>query len=286
MSPEESIPSRSSRYLYAQSVFYQQFNELEFFVEDVDQENLYFLILKRLFPNITLTKIFPLGGKPMMLNHALAHAESRKSIYIADKDFGDVLENTKRLPNLFYLDWFCIENYVLEEEPVLRFVISEKPKLKEATLRKTLGFRAFLAKCMSELHPLFALFLLVQQHNLGIKTTGTGVRKFCEPGTCTISKQQVKNYEQLIRSVAIAKGVVLRPEAFKKAEADLTPPSHRSISGKFLLDLLSLRLTKISSIRSVSTDSLLYRLAEDCDFPNLQPLRHRIVTYLSSVSAR
>lgn len=286
MSPEESIPSRSSRYLYSQSVFYQQFNEIEFFVEDVDQENLYFLILKRLFPNITLTKIFPLGGKPMMLNHALAHAESRKSIYIADKDFGDVLENTKRLPNLFYLDWFCIENYVLEEEPVLRFVISEKPKLKEATLRKTFGFKPFLAKCMSELHPLFALFLLVQRHNLGIKTTGTGVRKFCEPGTCTISKQQVKNYEQLIRSVAIAKGVVLRPETFKKAEADLTPPSHRNISGKFLLDLLSLRLTKISGIRSVSTDSLLYRLAEYCDFQSLRPLRHRIVTYLSSVSAR
>jgi hypothetical protein len=283
MTPEESIPTRSARYLYAQSVFYQQFNEVEFFVEDVDQENLYFAILKRLFPKITIAKIFPLGGKPMVIRHAVAHSQNRGSIYIVDKDFTDLLENTTHLPNLFYLDWFCIENYVLEEEPVVRFVMSEKPKAKEANVRKLLAFAAFLAQSMSALQPLFALFLLVQRHQLGVKTTGTGVRKFCEKGTGTISKQRVNAYEQQIRTVSVAKGLTLKPEALNRARADLTPPSHRNVSGKFLLDLLSLHLSMVCGIRSVSTDSLLYRLAEYCDFQNLHPLRDRIANYLRTV---
>ena len=283
MTPEESIPSRSPGYLYAQSVFYQQFNEIDFFVEDSDQENLYFTILKRLFPNITTAKIFPLGGKPMVITHAAAHAQNRKSVYIVDKDFTDLVANTRQLPNLFYLDWFCIENYVLEEEPVVRFVMSEKPKTKEAQVRTRLAFPAFLAQAMSELQSLFALFLLVQRLGLGVKTTGTGVRKFCEKGTWTISKQQVNAYEQQIRAVSSGKGIALKPEAFTQARADLTPPSHRTISGKFLLDLLSVRLTVVYGIRSVSTDSLLYRLAEYCTFQNLHPLRDRIAQYLSTV---
>jgi len=36
----------------------------------------------------------------------------------------------------------------------------------------------------------------------------------------------------------------------------------------------------VCGIRSVSTDSLLYRLAEYCDFQNLRPVRDRIVNYL------
>jgi hypothetical protein len=283
MTPEESIPTRSSGYLYAQSIFYEQFNDIEFFVEDVDQENLYFAILKRLFPKITIAKIFPLGGKPMAIAHAVAHSQNRRSIYIVDKDFTDLLADTRRLPNLFYLDWFCIENHVLEEEPVVRFVMSEKPKSKAANVRKLLACAAFLARSMSELQPLFALFLLAQRHHLGVRTTGTGVRKFCEKGTWTISKQQVNAYEQQIRTVSIAKGLTLKPEAFNRAKADLTPPSHRNISGKFLLDLLSVRLAMVCGIRSVSTESLLYRLAEYCDFQNLHPLRDRIANYLLTV---
>src|SRR6266496_1338660 len=235
MTPEEPIPTRSEKYLYAQSVFYRQFNEVEFFVEDVDQENLYFAILKRLFPNISIAKIFPLGGKPMVIAHAVAHSQNRRSIYIVDKDFTDLLENTRQLPNLFYLDWFCIENYVLEEEPVVRFVMSEKPKSKEANVRKHLAFAGFLAQSMSALQPLFALFLLVQRHQLGVKTTGTGVRKFCEEGTGTISKQRINALEQQVRAASIAKGVTLTAEAFNRARTNLTPPSHRNISGKFLL---------------------------------------------------
>jgi len=283
MTPEESIPVRSSKYLYAQSVFYQQFNEIQFFVEDADQENLYFAILKRLFPKITIAKIFPLGGKPMVITHAVAHSQNRKSIYIVDKDFADLLPDSRQLPNLFYLDWFCIENYVLEEEPVVRFIMSEKPKAKESNVRKLLAFAAFLSQSMRELQPLFELFLLVQRHQLGVKTTGTGVRKFCEKGTWTISKQQIAAYEQQMRAASSAKGLTLTPEAFVRAKTDLTPPSHRTISGKFLLDLLSVRLTMLYGIRSVSTDSLLYRLAEYCDFRNLHPLRDRIAQYLSTV---
>ena len=45
---EESVPQKSESYLNAQSVFFVQFNEIEFYFEDEHHEELYFVILKKI----------------------------------------------------------------------------------------------------------------------------------------------------------------------------------------------------------------------------------------------
>jgi len=67
---DESIPKESTKSLYAKSVFFRQFNDIDFYVEDHGEENLYFLILKKLFPNLYFENIFPLGGKENLINRA------------------------------------------------------------------------------------------------------------------------------------------------------------------------------------------------------------------------
>jgi len=69
---EESIPQYSAGYKQAQSSFYIQFNDVDFYIEDAWQENLYYCILSKLFPKLRIENIHPLCGK----ENALAHAKT------------------------------------------------------------------------------------------------------------------------------------------------------------------------------------------------------------------
>ena len=57
------FPELSDSFLLGQDILYSQFNDINFYVEDTDQEHFYFNILSKLFPNVSFEKIFPLNGK-------------------------------------------------------------------------------------------------------------------------------------------------------------------------------------------------------------------------------
>ena len=71
LSPEENIPGFSDEYKSARNVFYHQFNDVDFYVEDEEQENFYLCILKKLFPDVRLENIYALRGKQNAIRHAL-----------------------------------------------------------------------------------------------------------------------------------------------------------------------------------------------------------------------
>jgi hypothetical protein len=63
LTKEESIPARSKWGLAARDVFLEQFNDVNFYVEDEKQENFYLEVFRTLFPKIAIAQIFGLGGK-------------------------------------------------------------------------------------------------------------------------------------------------------------------------------------------------------------------------------
>ena len=137
---DEALPTRSADGLAALDVFYSEFNEINFYVEDADQENLYEVILRRLFPGVKVDRIFPLGGKDAVLRHASSSANENLPAfraYILDKDFDDLLEKKVTRPNVFYLDRFCIENYLLDENAFVEIVIESLPRKHRQEDRKS-----------------------------------------------------------------------------------------------------------------------------------------------------
>src|SRR5688572_10690170 len=131
ITPEESIPSRSSAGLAARDIFYEQFNTVHFYVEDEHEENLYLEILTRLFPTVRITQIFPLRGKQNVLAHAqdpVNAPRAGKSVYILDKDFDDLLGHIVKQENIFYLDRYSIENFLCEEDAVVQIALEAQPK--------------------------------------------------------------------------------------------------------------------------------------------------------------
>ena len=98
-------------FLSGQDIFYLQFNEISFYIEDTDQEYFYFNILKRLFSDISFEKIFPLDGKGNILMDAQRNLGDRTKVYLADVDFDEILKVKQEFENVFYLDKYSIENY-------------------------------------------------------------------------------------------------------------------------------------------------------------------------------
>ena len=88
---EESIPTKNDGYLIAEDVFFIQFNEISFFIEDTEQENFYYNILKKLFPSIQIEKIFPLNGKDNVIEDCKKNIGNKNKIYLVDKDFDCML---------------------------------------------------------------------------------------------------------------------------------------------------------------------------------------------------
>ena len=231
---EESIPQFSAGYKQARSTFYVQFNEVDFYIEDAWQENLYHCILSRLFPKLKIENIHPLCGKENAIEH------------------------------------------------------SKTPILKLEYVRKELGFTALWDDMVKQLAQLFAVFFIVQKHNLPMKSTSFEPDVFCsKDDKRNIDGGRVASYIRNARKYMVNQNVGRDLDFELEACAgdfELKKPKHlrgAHVSGQFLLLLCSHRIAKQFGINSVpDMHSFGYRLAEKCEFKSLSEIRRKINDYL------
>jgi hypothetical protein len=163
---EESIPSKNTNYRFAEDIFYIQFNDVEFYIEDTEQENLYFQILKKLFDGIKFEKIFPLDGKDNVIEECELNLNNKNKIFIVDKDFDEILINQKNYQNLFYLNSYSIENNLLSKFSIFEIIKEKKPKLKDASIEQIFDY-GLLSKNFSCLKELAIIFIIIRKFELG-----------------------------------------------------------------------------------------------------------------------
>jgi hypothetical protein len=288
LSAEESIPSESPASLYARSVFFRQFNDVDIYVEDADQENLYFTIFSKLFPALKLGHVFPLGGKQNLLARASDGKDlARISVYVADKDFDDCFGLIVVRDNVFYLKRYCIENYLLEELALIEFVVSEFPRLSRDDIQRQLNFSSVLKTIIRNLKDLFALFFVVKKYTLEVKSTSFEPQFFCsEEDQGMLDNSKIERYAK-----DVSKALRRRAEEAKlHAEIDdclelfnENDNGAPNISGEYILWLL-LHVTRRSFNCSSQTtlDGFRYRLAQYAQFESLFWLRDRIAVYIKS----
>jgi hypothetical protein len=287
ISLQESIPSWSPDALAAQDIFYSAFNDVNFYVEDKDQENLYLLILKRLFPKIRITQIFPLGGKKNVIAHANDpenQLNTHRAIYLVDKDFDDLLGHLIHKDNLFYLPKYCIENFLLEEDGIIEFAVEVQPKKTRDDHAKKLAYSSFKETSIDKLELLFRLFFVVQRLNLGLKNCDHPPERFSiKNHPAKIDGSLINKYQVEVKNAAMQTGLLqtendfdsLVSKAFPKESAPDT-----NISGKFLMALTMHHIKQKLKCANFDLDSLTYRLARHSKLLDLTPLAVGISNYL------
>lgn len=280
-SNRENLPKWSANGLSALDVFFRDYNEVSFFVEDEDQENLYFEIFRRLFPNVSFDRIIPLGGKPAVLAHAKKpeNAEIKNRVYILDKDFDDLLGKTEDIKDVYYLDRFCIENYLMEEDAITEVVVESRPKAKRSEIAKTLDLQSYFDETNGQLKHLFSLFFLAQLEGLEIENCRSKPEKYCDPrAPWKLLDSRIDNYLEAINDQCKQRacGELVdfsedhRLEHFHKCSL------HEVVSGKFWLNLLFHYVKSHYSQGSITFESFVYRLAKNCTLQSLDPLREVI----------
>lgn len=288
ISKKQNIPTKSDAYRFAESVFFDQFTKINFFVEDADQENLYYQILSKLFPNIKLKRIFPLGGKSNVIAHIKVHARSKKNIYIVDKDFDDLLGKVFNYPNLFYLEQYSIENYFLDEKAMVELILDEMPKLNRRQICTRLNFKNMYTQSLQDLKYLFSLFLVVQKRAIPIENCGLKCEKFCSTHRYQVDPAKVICYQTLVISAAVAAGQTLniRREVAKAYPFNRNRLSlyRRHIAGKFILKLFYHWVKKqFFPNHSMTFESFCYRIAKEARFETLEFLKAAIESRMQTV---
>jgi hypothetical protein len=283
---EQSIPTKSDAFLKGIDIFYTQFNDVNFYIEDEDQENFYFSILKKLFPGIRLDKIFPLRGKDNVIEKSKRHIGDKKKVFIVDKDFDDLLNKKVIQNNLFYLEEYSIENYLLDEKAIKEYIIDEKPKIKKKEIDTNFKFDKTLDECCKTFFELTLLHLLVQYKSLAIQNTSLPPEKFVQlNNVICLKNSEVNKYKLEIENKlkALDRRFTLKSQIQKIKELFSLKNAKdilKHIPGKYLVKYFKCKIEHLFSLASRNIDSFNIRLAKANDFSKLDFLKISVNNYI------
>ncbi len=280
---QSDLPTRSEDGMAALDIFYAEFNDINFYVEDEDQENLYKVIFGKLFKRIRIERIFSLGGKRALLKHAASEAnQSIKCFraYVVDRDFDHLLGNQFEHPNVFYLDRFCIESHLLEPTAIVELVIENHPRSRRVDVNAKLSTGSQIRSIYRGLRPLFVLFLCAQALNLGVRNCSSPPESFCETKQRWVLKRRVAiSYREGLRVAAKANGLTTDQFDSRCEPLSLrasTVPDFELVSGKYVAAMLFHYIKSKYSLGSMTFDSFVYRLAKNCKLRSMQAFAVRV----------
>lgn len=155
-----------SRYL-----FYSDVSDLIVFVEDKDKEYEYETIFERLFngkyENISILSGHGKSGVKKAFEE-FGEVDKKNSshmiFYIVDGDFDKYIHQEEMIHNehFIYLDQYNIENYLIDEQAVVKFAKGKLAKL-DKEVKKLINFNYWEETIVSQAKKLFLLYCAVQK---------------------------------------------------------------------------------------------------------------------------
>lgn len=268
-------------------IFYTDYNDVNIFVEDEGKEFEYEIIFRRLFGNtLKIATIFPVGGKQKLIDAFNLYSNGGEcnsvNVFIADLDFDYVLDNTMiKANNFIYLDKYNIENYLIDEYAVVKFIQGRICKLEDET-RRIVKYNDWLSKITHQLYDVYLLFLIVQDRGLGIENTGMSIFKLLKDGSWEVDNKKVQKYfDELSRHVPnLAKELVNMEDGVKEKVGD---DFFNIINGKHYFDSLKKYLLNFSGAKIIDKD-LRHFLFLNFDINKLDFLKESILNFYKEKS--
>lgn len=266
----------STRFLY-----FQELNEINLFVEDVNMEHAYETIFKRLLKDkYNIKAIFPLGGKSQVKKHFIEFGDKTdgiKNFYIVDGDFdryicpNDMIDS----PCFIYLKAYNIESYFLDEKACIQFA-KGRLKCMDKEVESRLKYKNWQERIVKEASKLFLCYCFVQKYCLGIKTISRSPYLFINDKTGFERKDNTFNqyWQEILRLAPNAKDKIIEIDNIYKSINGLN--YYNLICGKFLFNSLCCYLRKI--IRSTfNKEDFKWHLINHFDISKLDYIKNIIV---------
>lgn len=264
------------------ALFFHPFNDIDVFVEDINDHTFYKTLLSRLTnEQYKIERIITLGGRLNVIDTCKNDQTDggRPRIYIIDGDLNLLIEAPiPKLKRLYCLDVYCIENYLIDEGAALQVLFENDGRRDREELRKLLDFENWLSSS-NELVNLFIVFGVAKKLNSSFATVSMGVSRILKNlpkgpildiRKLTALKEQIKN--ALIKEYGLETVTIIEKELTTKWLC-IRENILKIVSGKdFLLPLLRHRMNTI--VRDeYPINSLRLRLALWCSTSRLIGLK-------------
>lgn len=259
-------------------------NDVDIFVEDTTNRNMWAAIIKKFLPaGVNFKSVNMLGGRDAVLSACKLDqvSDGRRKLYIIDGDF-DFLQGKKkpRLKFLYRIGGYCVENILINEKSCLDLGLCCCPNASELEVRDTIKFDEWIKNDAQKLIPLFVVYAAVNKLAPQISTINYTLSNLFDAGRLgpSISANKVRSrIRQIYRSGVRASSLVSLAKA--RREISQTASSlglEKIVSGKdYLIPILSLRISAAFKQR-FSHDQLKVFLANGWDGSNDRNLVRRL----------
>lgn len=270
-------------------VFFRYKNTVDVFVEDNNDDEFYKVIVNRVFEKTghKINKLISLNGKGNVLAACKVDQEKRdvKRVYIVDGDL-DILNETNEtnLKHLFVLNKYCIENFLIQEDPLID-IIHDNILLDKGKIKKILSFDNWLQGISNDLIELFIHYALCKRFVPTVSTISLGIGNICcQKQKVTVldspkCSERIENLKiQLLKNISEEEYNSHVYELRQKWPASVENVLTLVSAKDYLLPLTEFRIQKFKSIKNFSLrrESLRIRLAKLIDISELEQIKTKI----------
>ena len=263
-------------------LFFSDFNDINFFVEDKDKEYEYETIFSRLFcGQYHISSIIAAGGKRGVKDAFKEFGEFDKNnpnkvnVFIVDGDFDRYIRSEEMIENshFIYLKYYNIENYFIDQQAILKFA-KGKLHLKDREVQEKVQYDKWREKIVSQAKKLFLLYCAVQSKLPSEPNVARNEYLFID---CKSGFERTNAYIEYRDYVMGKKSdILLEVEVIKSKYEEINGKDYYGlICGKFLLTSLYVYLSGICTDRFTKAD-LRWALLSDFDTISLKYLREQV----------
>lgn len=272
------IPERSNIAKSAKSVFFEDVNDIDIYIEDtaIGYEKLFSIIFSRLFKDeYKVAKVFPVGSRRSVIEqHELHFSSGRPSLYVIDGDLyfltGNDVENKL---GLYKLPMYCIENLLCDCEAIFDVLDEEEPVNKREFVAECFDYEKWVFYNRKWLFELFVEYAISFQENPSLQTVSHPVNRLVSSSEGDLSKEKIENRIDSIRCNSVEAIGVDEYEEVRKRLIErcdkIGGDKLRFVSGKdYVFPLLKMRARNIVKTK-ISDINLKQRIARRCDLGDL-----------------
>lgn len=243
---------------YAKSVFFEDLNSIDIFVEDTTKGyiKLYTNILSRVFSKkYNIHCVFPLGGRKEILEKWAIHKVSnRPFIYIYDGDLDILYSKPLKGKGLYCHGKYCIENFLIEEKAIVNMIDEDDTKIDRAEIMKRICFKKWIKNNNDLFYDLYTTYATSKTICPEIQTVAYSINLLISSNTGNLDRMKVKKRIAEVKKQLISKigrsNFYSEYNKIKMANPNTKDFMLSHVSGKdHLFPLILMKMRSITCIR-------------------------------------
>lgn len=272
------------------SVFHQYRNDINIYTEDCEKDKAFYQqLFGRLMKNTDcqITDIFPIGDCNAVMEASRTNLDAR-GFYLIDGDIYVIYAPRVHRPNLYVLDSYCIENFVIDEESVARLVYELNGGMERLeTIKEKLDFTHAFDLLLQPIIDLFFVMSLERKY-VGAFELGEYDRYISSGKIFDGNKVQIaidSKQKTLVQNVISGEILLDELNMLRKMYPYNNDTLLKIVSGKdYILPYLKRYIkSKMGFNFMLPKETWKYHLAKYCNLERLEPLKDTILKRLHSM---